>query len=260
LLKVEDCCSSRPDLEVVTWNIAAPNNNPFEFWASHESEDYDELMSAFQRCLDNPGELDVEIEGIFSQSMYEEMSAELHQQGVEGLCLLDQMWNTDLKKRRVISGFLKDRSFGEKRLISMPDRVTNSVRKSCGRETFRPSPISGFADDMSDVPTWWPLWKQYMFATPVCMRGEHLPSAFALLQPIPRSKYPALTEPGGTGANGYNVQYLLLGVNDDAQRARLVGHNSTGPLVLPRADWFAARLAKAYVDAVVSTSIIKYFQ
>ncbi len=34
-----------------------------------------------------------------------------------------------------------------------------------------------------------------MFATPVCLRGEHLPCAFALLQPIPRSKYPALSAP-----------------------------------------------------------------
>ena len=183
----------RPDLNVVTWNIAAPNNNPFEFWSSHESQEYDDLMSSLQNCLDDPGEMDIEVAVIFSQAMYEELKGELKQQGVRDLELLDSVWEKDLMSRKAVSEFLKDRSFGEKRLISMPDRVTNSVRSSCGREMFRPTPISGFEGDMCDIPTWWGLWKHFMFALPVRMRGEHLPNAFALLQTIPRSKYPALT-------------------------------------------------------------------
>ena len=75
-----------------------------------------------------------------------------------------------------------------------------------------------------------------------------------------RTLNPALTKPGDTGPNGYNVQYVLLGVNDDVQRAMLVGSTSPGPHVLPRSDWFTAKLAKAYVDPVVSTKIIRYFQ
>jgi hypothetical protein len=71
---------------------------------------------------------------------------------------------------------------------------------------------------------------------------------------------PALTKPGGTGSSGYNVQYLLLGVNDDAHRAKLVGSNSPGPHVLPRADWSTAELAEVYVNTAASTKIIRYFQ
>ena len=31
-------------LRMVTWNIAAVNNNPFEYWITHQSEEYAVLM------------------------------------------------------------------------------------------------------------------------------------------------------------------------------------------------------------------------
>ena len=37
------------------------------------------------------------------------------------------MWQASFSQRKIISGFMKDRSLGEKRLASMPDRVTNTV-------------------------------------------------------------------------------------------------------------------------------------
>jgi hypothetical protein len=185
-----------PDSEIhaATWNIAAPNNNPFEFWSTHETKDYDDLMSEVQKCLDCPDGLDVSLEEVFTPSMYDELRSELCLQGIENLEVLDLLWNSDLKKRKAISAFLKDRSFGEKRLISMPDRMTASIKTESGIQVFRPSPITGIMDDMSDIPGWWALWKNYMFNTIICVRGNPMPNVFSLLHKIPRAKYPALTE------------------------------------------------------------------
>jgi hypothetical protein len=127
------------ELQVVTWNIAAPNNNPFEFWATHESKEYIHLMSSIQEFLDNPGDRDVEIQDVFTDKMYFELREELALHGVHphSLHLVDDYWMASLRPLRIISGFLRDPSFGEKRLISMPDRITGAVRVEGGREICR---------------------------------------------------------------------------------------------------------------------------
>jgi hypothetical protein len=194
---VENGCSSsrRPDIKVASWNIAAPNNNPFEFWSSHNSGDYDDLMVAVQKCMDTPpSDLDVPLVEVFPQFMYTEVRKEMELAGADSLEMLDEAWESNLKSRKAISEFLKDTSLGEKRLISMPDRMTTSIKTHCGKERFRPSPITGIMDDMSTVSTWWPRWKDYMFHSPLFVKGEKAPCLFSLLKTIPRAKYPALTE------------------------------------------------------------------
>ena len=94
----------------------------------------------------------------------------------------------------------------------MPDRMTSSIKTLCGQELFRPSPITGITDEMSDVPTWWNLWKKYMFETSVCVRGTHVSNVFSLLQKIPRAKYPALTE--AEEAVSRSLQTLCLALFD----------------------------------------------
>jgi hypothetical protein len=125
--------------------------------------------------------------------MYSELRANLVIQGEDNLDLVDQIWHDDLKHRQTISGFLKDLTLGEKRLISMPERVTSSVDIVGDKQVFRPSAITGFSEEMGDIPTWWSSWKKFMFSVPVYIRDEQLPSTYSLLQTIPRAKYPALT-------------------------------------------------------------------
>ena len=48
------------------------------------------------------------------------------------------MWLQSFGGRPIISAFMKDRSIGEKRLTSMPDRVTNTARRGPPRT---PAPI-----------------------------------------------------------------------------------------------------------------------
>jgi len=40
---------------VATWNIAAINNNPFEYWITHDDADYNALMEGVQSFIDQPG-------------------------------------------------------------------------------------------------------------------------------------------------------------------------------------------------------------
>ena len=75
----------------------------------------------------------------------------------------------------------------------MPDRITNHVITDDGQILCRPSPVSGFQDEMGDLQIWWPLWKLFMFRTPILVAGRSHRNVFALLENIPRAKYPALT-------------------------------------------------------------------
>ena len=43
-------------VRAVTWNIAAINNNPFEYWITHEDADYNKLMVDVQDFISAPGE------------------------------------------------------------------------------------------------------------------------------------------------------------------------------------------------------------
>ena len=182
------------ELSVVTWNIAAPNSNPFEFWATHGDSNYNLLMATVHKCLEHPEEQDVQVSDVFTESMFQEFRKEIISNGLSNLDSLDQAWTSDLKSRKIISEFLKDTSFGEKRLISMPDRISSSIKTSTGKELFRPSPITASLEPIDNVAMWWSLWKKYMFATAPVVRGKLKESVFALLEPIPRTKYPALSD------------------------------------------------------------------
>ena len=61
------------EIQVLTWNIAAPNNNPFEFWNMHKDKDYDDLMMGVQRYIDDPHRPTESISQIFTQATYDEL-------------------------------------------------------------------------------------------------------------------------------------------------------------------------------------------
>ena len=140
-------------LQVLTWNVAAPNSNPFEYWATHENEDYVSLMNDVQHCLDKPGQHDVPLANIFSPSMFEDLKSELSKMGITHLENLDLLWRSELAGRKSITEYLKDQSLGEKRLISMPDMMTSSLKTLSGDIIFRPSPISGSQEEMGENST-----------------------------------------------------------------------------------------------------------
>merc|ERR1719191_2457460 len=91
----------------LTWNVAAVNNNPFEYWVSHDDTAYLELMADAQRFIDEPtAEQDVEVAAIFPEALFEELATSMSTEGWGGVEETRDLWKTDYSKRKIISGFL----------------------------------------------------------------------------------------------------------------------------------------------------------
>tara|TARA_B110001452_G_C15219676_1_gene422818 strand:+ start:283 stop:1881 length:1599 start_codon:yes stop_codon:yes gene_type:complete len=184
-------------LKAITWNIAAINNNPFEYWITHEDESYNKLMADVQGFIDEPGERDVEVGSVFTEAMWAELKALMEGLGWE-TAEVEKKWTEDFSKRKIIENFLKDPTLGEKRLASMPDRVTNTINTTDGGKANRPTVISCFGGDMSSMDAWWGEWKKFMFGVKLEVAGKKggveskVPAA--MLPPLKRAKYPAVTE------------------------------------------------------------------
>mmetsp|Transcript_111739 Transcript_111739/g.339739 ORF Transcript_111739/g.339739 Transcript_111739/m.339739 type:complete len:576 (+) Transcript_111739:94-1821(+) len=192
---------------VLTWNVSAVNNNPFEYWLSYDDPQYLDLMMGVESFLDDPGEDDVEVGSIFTEAMFQELRTLMENELLEGLDEVEQMWQGGemrLRDRRIVSEFIKDASLGAKRLISMPDRVTNTINVVTRKESnyqpppaCRPSVMNNFEGDLSTANVWWEQWKKFMFVDPLTIRSK---GGIAILRPvemlerIARSKYPAVSE------------------------------------------------------------------
>ena len=186
-------------LVVTTWNIAAINNNPFEYWIDHPDPRYNTLMTGVEKFLSDDKQ-DVKVEDVFGQGKYEELEALMRKQPHIPAEAIDEVRKSrwpQIKSRKIVSGFLKDAEIGKKRLASMPDRLTNTItvktEVQAGAVTLlRPTPINCFAGRFASVDDWWSQWKTFMFDTPLPNNSKK--NVASLLKSIPRSKYPELTE------------------------------------------------------------------
>jgi hypothetical protein len=187
----------RPTLSVATWNISAVNTNPFEYWITHEDPSYTQLMQGVQQTVDSPGAADIPISQILTLSMLDKLRNRMQNDakfsGVEEAMAL---WAKEYGERKIISGFLSDALVGSKRLISMPDRVTNTL--STGEDgspaVCRPSVINCYEGDMSSVEVWWDKWLAYMFDGPASLDAKCEKKMWSNLQKIKKAKYPDVTE------------------------------------------------------------------
>jgi hypothetical protein len=149
----------RHRLRAASWNVAAVNNNPFEYWVGGEdtqgedTQRYSRYMQSVARFIDNPhhSEEDVPLAagGVFTETMFQELIADM--QAVQERHMnefahnlqstprhypenfyedLQARWRRDFSTRRIVSQFLKDDALGKKRLASMPDRMTNTIHVS----------------------------------------------------------------------------------------------------------------------------------
>ena len=190
--------STAGTLSTLTWNLAAVNNNPFEYWLTHPDPGYAALMEAVEHFMEEPGDYDIPVGEVLTKPMFDELDALMTAQGWP--CAEEAATAyAELAGKRIISGFMKDKALGSKRLMSMPDRMTNTIDVVGGGRAFRPTVISSFDGEMGTVDAWWALWKDFLFASPLELPGKKggppttkLPCA--LLTKIQRDKYPALTE------------------------------------------------------------------
>ena len=92
-------------LTVATWNIAAINNNPFEYWITYkENPKYEELMVKVESFLEHPGDKDVPVSTVFTENMFSQLDARLKQVGWTSV---RNYWDDDFKNRKIVDGFMK---------------------------------------------------------------------------------------------------------------------------------------------------------
>jgi len=133
--------ASGKKITLLTWNVAAINNNPFEYWITNDDPVYNKIMSNVSHFISDPGALDIEVNKIFTDKMYDDLESSMRSAGMEGLEETRAMWEKDYRLRKGIAGFIKDPIIGKKRLASMPDRVTNTINTIDGT-AMRPTVIN----------------------------------------------------------------------------------------------------------------------
>lgn len=185
-------------LQIATWNIAAINNNPFEYWITYkENPAYEELMINIEKFIEEPGDLDVAVSNVFTEKMFTELDKRLV--NTAKWKSVRSYWENDFSKRKIIANFMKDPLLGSKRLASMPDRVTNTINTEDGKTLFRPTVINMYEDDLSTQEMWWKKYEKFLFDTPIKIKDpktEKVSSVpiYSMLQPIKKSKYPDITD------------------------------------------------------------------
>lgn len=185
-------------LKVSTWNVAAINNNPFEYWMTHEDERYTKLMCDVEQMMaDSFPSQDIKVVEVFTADMFQELIELMKGEKWNGIEKVEEYWEP-FRERKIISGFMKDKEIGAKRLASMPDRITNTIN-ACGSEEplCRPTVINHYKGDLSNLQVWWSSWKDFMFKDGIAVitkDGEKVKRPCEMLVPIKKAKYPAVTE------------------------------------------------------------------
>lgn len=186
-------------LSISTWNVAAINNNPFEYWITiKDNPGYEKLMIDVEHFLNEPGNLDVPVSEVFTDRMFDSLEEKMLSVGWDQEKAVRKFWETDFKSRSIVSGFLKDPELGSKRLASMPDRVTNTINIVGSPEPVcRPTVINMYEDDLSTMDKWWDAWVNFMFTNPLPIQtknGVESMIPYTMLKPISKAKYPAITD------------------------------------------------------------------
>lgn len=183
-------------VKAVTWNIAAINNNPFEYWITNEDGAYNKIMKSVSAYIENPGSKDIEVQNVFTESMFKDLEQSIKIIGWTGINETRTIWESDLKKRKIISQFIKDPILGKKRLVSMPDRVTNTINTVDSESVYRPTVVNCFAGDLNSIDDFWKQWKSFFFTKEILVKKKGIEKkirVFEMIQPIKKSKYPAIT-------------------------------------------------------------------
>jgi hypothetical protein len=190
---ISSSATDRSRLKVLSWNIAAINNNPFEYWLTLKDDPkYDDMMNNVELfVLNPPPKKDQLVSQLLTPEMFEKLAAKMTEMKMEHVDKVREMYQNDWSQRKIVSDFLKDQSIGKKRLVSMPDRITNTIITSKG-SFYRPTPINCYdGPRFQALNTWFDRWLSFMFETKVTEEGQ-VPAQ--LLEKIPRAKYPALSE------------------------------------------------------------------
>lgn len=205
----------REHIEVLSWNVASINKNPFEFWLETKDAGYNKLMDKVEQIITNPGKKNISVSDVFSEKMFQKLYKKVEgidKQWGKGAWIVQQSWN-EYKKMKIFDFIMND-DIGEKRLVSMPDRVTANIETAKGTK-HRPTAINNYIGKLKDLDSWYHLWFQFMFEEDfVDPKTQGVEKAFRKLVPISKDKYPALDK--DEAENSLQLQVLALAIFDAA--------------------------------------------
>merc|ERR1712157_676210 len=130
---------------------------------------------------------------VFTDAMFEELEEKMNSVGWPSVA---KFWKSDLRKRHIVSGYLKDPLLGSKRLASMPDRVTNTINVvDSDVPVCRPTVINMYDGDSNDLNMWFDAWMSFMFEKSLTIPPDSEKKIpYQMLLPIKKAKYPDITE------------------------------------------------------------------
>lgn len=179
----------------MTWNIATVNTNPFEYWMTLDDKDYSKLMGDVENFMSVPGDRDILLREIFPDSLFHELLDLMTREASKDpswkkVDFVRTQWFENFRGRRIISGFLKDRSIADKRLFAMPDMSTSRIN-IVGSDTpaYRPSVVNHYTGDLRRQEEWWLRWRNYMFHEALTLKGGEVKRPVQMLKPLVREKY-----------------------------------------------------------------------
>jgi len=176
-------------LSTLTFNVSGINLNPFEFWSDMNDPEYVSFMVAFEQSVSNMDD-DTPVSEIFTPQMFDELEFEMNKLNWVGVSETRLVYESDFSKRTIISGFLKDNLIGEKRLVSFPDRYTNTINVNGKTPVCRPTLVNQHITNFTNLNEWFHEWKIFMFDTKL----DNGKSPCTLLNIIKKNKYPDITE------------------------------------------------------------------
>ena len=183
--------------KALTWNMAAINNNPFEYWITTDDVEYNNLMKAVSDFIQTPSaDKDVSVYNVITEDMFKKLTEKMTAVGWTGIDEVKTRWDNEYKNRTIITGFIKDPLLGKKRLASMPDRVTNTILTVDQGTVTRPTVINCYEGDLSDNNKWFDQWLDFVFTKKIQVSKKgtvKTSNIYELFQPIKQSKYPSIT-------------------------------------------------------------------
>jgi hypothetical protein len=148
---------------------------------------------------------DIKVKEIFNTNMLNEL-IDLMKTKTDwiGIDETKARYEQDFSERKIFSQFLTDPILGKKRLISMTDRITNTLQlagsgssSNSNNVATRPTVINCYDGmDLGSIEQWWPKWKKFMFNTIFSIEKHGSIKDVAIpemIQPILKSKYPSIT-------------------------------------------------------------------
>ena len=196
-------------IRACTWNVAAINNNPFEYYASSSSSTttgddgaasttsaYDAFTRAVEAQLAREGAGDA-MRDVMTDSMITAVCERARlgrpKECTETTVSSARAHYENRTRSYAVSDFLRDAEIGAKRLCSMPDRVTNTASTATGTTT-RPTVINCYDVPLMNEEEWFERWLEYVFETRVRGLDGKETTMFERFIPIKRAKYPAASE------------------------------------------------------------------